>query len=160
MQKPIPSILSMITNEMIERNIIPKGNESKVNDIYLIDKDYDVKITFTTSNHNTPCVKITFGNIPALKRGNYLTVAVTQEFIFFRISLNEHNSRRLTFEESSRKGDIKYGSYGVKIVSTDTFDSYKAFEGFKNQTYKIGLVPNEDMGRIFHGWFYIQKHNS
>ena len=64
MQKPIPSILSMITNEMIERNIIPKGNESKVNDIYLIDKDYDVKITFTTSNHNTPCVKITFGNIP------------------------------------------------------------------------------------------------
>ena len=74
--------------------------------------------------------------------------------------LNEHNSRRLTFEESSRKGDIKYGSYCVKIVSTDTFDAYKAFEGFKNKTYKIGLVPNEDMGRIFHGWFYIQKHNS
>lgn len=155
MAREIPSILSMLTNEMIEKNIIPKNKNSNSEDVQLIDKDYDVKITFTTANHNTPCVKFTFGNHHIVKYENYLTVAVTKEFIFFRPSLTEFNSRRLTFEESHRRNGDRCGSYAIKIVGTNNFDVYKAFAGFENKTYKIKSVPNSSTN-----WYYIQKYNS
>ena len=136
------SIVDLIPDEILEKNIYPR---IRTDNRCLIDKDYDVKLTQTTSGTNQyPCFKLTFGNHKMVQNGGFLEIVLLSEILAMRVVANSpFNGRVLSFERSSNPKNG--GSYGAKVsCDAEMFAHLKSYEG----THKLHKKQNSE-------WFYI-----
>ena len=132
--------VDLISLSELERCII-KRKHCADGDYQMTVKDYDLKITPATQGaYKYPCIKLTFGAVKAVAGGGYIMVFLTEDYMFFSISLERLlHSRKLTFEKSAKQSDtdVVYGSYAAKISCNAS--EYKTFSEYEGK-YKIHHV--------------------